>query len=379
MESRRTSGLLRVAFIDFAPISLGGGYERFVDQMSRWLSEHGCECEIVCAPPVLFDFVRAAFGEKKSRTGFRASKSITTSYVPLSAILGGWKTYMKRFDVVYVKDELPDLILCRLLGVSKRKTVCGFHTVVRYGSIFSIKSAIHKLAYENPLFYWLVSGSNIHLLRESSLVELCEVKYKRRVATIPNGIHMPHTLLRRNNERVTIGFVGRLDQEKGIRVFLKIVAALGDTRHNFRFVIAGSGKFEYEVRRSAVQNTSLSYLGYVEDIGQVLSKVDLLIVPSYVENQPLLIIQGFAYGCVILASNLPSIREIVVAHKTGFLCEVGSVDRFVSEVLRISELIRSNSAEIAAIRTQALSLAMNRYSIEATAQEFRNYLELCAS
>ena len=120
-------------------------------------------------------------------------------------------------------------------------------------------------------------------------------------------------------------FVGRLDPEKGVRTLLEAWRNV-----NIPLKIRGHGRLEHE----AIDFVQRHHLDSVEFVGR-LEKSDLsnlrrnarfLVVPSegYYETFGMVIIESFAQGTPVVASNVGVLPEIVVDKHNGLLFEAGN-------------------------------------------------------
>lgn len=114
-------------------------------------------------------------------------------------------------------------------------------------------------------------------------------------------------------------WVGRLSEEKGIRV---LVTAIGALSPRVPFKIAGAGplleEVASEVRRQGFKRVDL--LGEVspKDVIELMHGAAFVVVPSVCfENFPLVIAESFACGVPVVASRIGSLAEIVEDGRTG--------------------------------------------------------------
>jgi glycogen(starch) synthase len=148
-----------------------------------------------------------------------------------------------------------------------------------------------------------------------------------RVTVIPNGID-PNDLLpvvddlaalrRRFAERSDrlVLLVGRLVYEKGFHLALDALAPLVRRVGNLRFVIAGTGSAETELKRQSARLGLTDYgtfLGWVGDdmLHSLYRIADLCIVPSIYEPFGLVALEAMASGCLCIVADTGGLREVV--------------------------------------------------------------------
>jgi glycogen synthase len=149
----------------------------------------------------------------------------------------------------------------------------------------------------------------------------------RKITVIPNGLD-PRDLepvdedldaLRCRyagpEERLVL-LVGRLVYEKGFHLALDALAPVVRRLGNVRFVVAGSGTAEAELKRQARRlrlTRHGSFLGWVgDDMLRSLYRVaEIVIVPSIYEPFGLVALEAMASGCLCVVADTGGLREVV--------------------------------------------------------------------
>ena len=155
---------------------------------------------------------------------------------------------------------------------------------------------------------------------------------ERRVAVIPNGIDPSELVpvddldsLRARfadpDERLVL-LVGRLVYEKGFQLALEALPGLIERVGNVRFIVAGSGTAEAELRQQAhdlgldEHGTFLGWIG--DDVLHSLYRIaDLTVVPSIYEPFGLVALEAMASGCPCLVADTGGLREVVPNEDVG--------------------------------------------------------------
>ncbi len=122
------------------------------------------------------------------------------------------------------------------------------------------------------------------------------------------------------DERLVL-LVGRLVYEKGFHLALDALAQVSETLGGVRYVVAGSGTAEAELRRQAERLGLMSrgaFLGWVGDdmLHSLYRVADLCIVPSIYEPFGLVALEAMACGCLCIVADTGGLREVVPAGGT---------------------------------------------------------------
>jgi glycogen synthase len=150
---------------------------------------------------------------------------------------------------------------------------------------------------------------------------------QERITVIPNGIDpadleltvddLPALRARfaRPDQHLVL-LVGRLVYEKGFHLALDALAPVAARLGNVRFVVAGTGTAETELRRQARQLGLLrhgTFLGWVgDDMLHALYRVsEIVIVPSIYEPFGLVALEAMASGCLCVVADTGGLREVV--------------------------------------------------------------------
>lgn len=103
--------------------------------------------------------------------------------------------------------------------------------------------------------------------------------------------------------------VGRLAPVKAFDVLLKAFVGI-----EARLVIVGEGD-EREPLQQLAEQLGLShrvlFLGHRQDVGRLLQVADLCVISSYRENFPLVMIEALQQGCLLIATAVSGVKEIL--------------------------------------------------------------------
>jgi glycogen(starch) synthase len=155
-----------------------------------------------------------------------------------------------------------------------------------------------------------------------------------RITVIPNGIDPldlpqpdPAELVRLRgefaapDERLVL-LIGRLVYEKGFQLALEAMPKVIEAAPGTRFLVAGSGTHEEELKRQAEELGLMehgTFLGWIGDdvLHTLYAIADLTVVPSIYEPFGLVALEAMASGCPCIVADTGGLREVVPHEEAG--------------------------------------------------------------
>lgn len=162
-------------------------------------------------------------------------------------------------------------------------------------------------------------------------------------------------------------FVGRLSDEKGLGALLEAWKLLSAS---LPLWIAGDGPMREEVRRHCQKNPNIRWLGWRPraEVPFLMRRATLLIVPSVgYEGFPLAVVEAFATGLPVIASNIGSLSELVDHGRTGLLFRPGDAQDLAGKI----DWAFSHPTELARMRKEARAEYEAKYTAERNYQKLR--------
>ena len=120
----------------------------------------------------------------------------------------------------------------------------------------------------------------------------------------------------------------RLLADKGVYEFHKSALLLKEKYPDVRFVLVGGidpdnpASLTEQELNEWVQKGDLEWWGHQSNMPEVLSQATLVVLPSYREGMPKVLLEAQALGRPIVTTDVPGCREAIENNKTGFLVTV---------------------------------------------------------
>jgi glycosyltransferase involved in cell wall biosynthesis len=137
------------------------------------------------------------------------------------------------------------------------------------------------------------------------------------VDVVYNGIdadaidHIPPVPLGLPADALTVAFIARLDPVKGVDELMRAWPAVADAVPNAHLVIAGTGRLHATVAEWAETADRVTLLGFRNDAIGILKSADVLVLPSYREGTPNVVMEAMACGTCIVATAVSGTPELV--------------------------------------------------------------------
>jgi glycosyltransferase involved in cell wall biosynthesis len=164
------------------------------------------------------------------------------------------------------------------------------------------------------------------------------------VRVIYSGIEgAPAPIARRPSGGPRIGLIGRIDAQKAQKEFVLAAGELAGMWPEAEFVLCGDVLFgdaraeRYKQEVLELAPSSLRYLGWRDDVYEVLPRLDVLVVPSANEGGiPRVVLEAFVARVPVLALASGAIPEGVADGENGFLLRSAAAPEIAR---RLRELI----------------------------------------
>ncbi|MCP4118776.1 MAG: glycosyltransferase family 4 protein [Desulfobacteraceae bacterium] len=251
-------------------------------------------------------------------------------------------------DVVHhftVKCVVYGSLAAKIAKIKKR-----VNAVAGMGLVFSSKKKSIRILrpFVIELFRFALSGKDSYLILQNPddqkvFIDKKLIKAEKIHLIRGSGVDVnlfcpkPH-----NNQLdgkcVNFLLASRMLWDKGIGLFVEIAKSFKDDKC-VNFYLAGEpdpgnpNSVPVEVLHKWNDEGLIQYLGHVPHMDKLLSKIDVLILPTtYGEGVPRILIEGAAYGLPLIATDVPGCKEIVIHGFNGILIKPGDLNRFKKTV-----------------------------------------------
>lgn len=171
--------------------------------------------------------------------------------------------------------------------------------------------------------------------------------------------------------------VGRLGEHKAQLLLINATREVVDAGFNCHVVLAGDGpmrpRLEALIRSLNLEN-NVTITGWIpsEQVRSELTRSRALVLPSFSENMPVVIMEAMAVGRPVVSTYVAGIPELVIPGSTGWLVPAGDVSA-LAEALK--EVARMPVGELCAMGKAGRDRVSNQFDARKEAQKLRLLFE----
>ena len=246
-----------------------------------------------------------------------------------------------------------------------------FHGHVFHSYFGNLKSNLYKNI-ERRLAKKSTNIIAISELQKKELSEIHRICPAEKIKVIPLGFDLTpfytNTEVKRKEFRskwkikdneVAIGIVGRIVPIKDHVFFIHAIEnIIKKTSKKIRVFIVGDGEEKGNIQ-ALIHTKKLSYstnktpalfqfTSWIKNVDEVNAGMDIICLTSKNEGTPVSLIEAQASGNPVVSTNVGGIENVISSNETGYLSEIGDIDQFSNNLLKLVENddIRVNMSKI---------------------------------
>jgi glycosyltransferase involved in cell wall biosynthesis len=265
-----------------------------------------------------------------------------------------WARLLGRTVVLEPRGDVP-----RTLRLSWERRVPAVLARALAGTVWALERLDYRLA-DAIVTYTPAMAS------ELGLDAFGDKLYPTGARYVDTDRFAPHTPFEERDR--TVGFLGRIDEEKGIRTLAAVAASL-PADVTFRFV--GDGDLLPWLREELADEVASGRVELAvwvdhEEVPAELNRLRLLVMPSApTEGLPTTILEALACGTPVYATPVSGVPDVVKDGETGFLMEGSDPDDVRAGVVNALD-----RGDLAAVSANGRRLIETEYSFEAATARY---------
>jgi glycosyltransferase involved in cell wall biosynthesis len=185
-----------------------------------------------------------------------------------------------------------------------------------------------------------------------------------KVVPIYNAIEIPKIVkLKKENKIFTIVTpMGRLVKWKKVDEVIKAVSLINKNKVKVKLLVLGDGP-ESDSLKELARGENVEFLGKKtrEEGLRILANSDLFVLNSVYEGLPHTVLEAFAVGTPVVATDIPGTNEIAINNQTALTIKPGDTDGLVKAI----ENIKNDHKLVRKLTFSGFRLVSSRFGWEA--------------
>ncbi len=240
----------------------------------------------------------------------------------------------------------------RLLGVPYINNISGLGSVfIGEGWLVKLMTFLYRVALKGSSCVFFQNPDDRDLFIQQQIVR------REQTQLLPgSGVNLeqfkPSGLVRSSDQAFTFVLIARLIKDKGVVEFIEAAQKVHQTHPDVEFQLLGflgvqnPTAISKEKVEEWTQLPYIHYLGAADDVRPFIERSDCVVLPSYREGTPKVLLEAAAMGKPIIATRVPGCKEVVEDDVTGYLCEVKSPHDLAQKMVQMIELSAAQRARM---------------------------------
>lgn len=237
----------------------------------------------------------------------------------------------------------------------------------------------------NQLYHAALKHPNLKVIFQNPddrtfLLENSSLTTKDTALIRGSGVDLStYKVLPEQSEPIVIAMISRLLKDKGVLEYVAAATQLKTSGINARFVLVGEPDYgnpafiDKSLLEQWRQEDNVELLGFRNDIPELMQKINIVVLPSYREGLPKVLVEAAACGRAVITTDVPGCRDAILPGKTGLLVPVKNATALASAIQKL--VIDSNYRQ--ELGKQGRLLAEAEFAIEYVVSAHMNiYKEL---
>lgn len=243
-----------------------------------------------------------------------------------------------------IKPVLYGGIISRFFSIERKIfyiTGLGYIFIAKGLKGFIVKNIIKNI------YKLAISGKNNAVITENifdkGLIESLNSIKKNQIKIIRGaGVNLnEYKYKAENNKTVKISMACRLLKDKGVLEYIEAAKILKQKFPNVEFELYGDididnpASLTQQEVEDIKKNGFVNVYGFSRDIASVFNNSNIIVLPSYREGLPKVLIEAAACGRAVVTTDVPGCRDAIEPNITGLLCKVRDANSLATAIEKL--------------------------------------------
>ena len=238
-----------------------------------------------------------------------------------------------KIDIIHTIHRWPNFICYFVSFLTNAKLIWTDHSMLTGNKFFTVYKdkviSVSNACKKHLMTYFHIPEEKIEVIYNGILP--MQLPNKNEIVSFLNEVGLTE------QDRISCT-IGRLDEKKGHIYLLKAIPKILSIMPNVHFLFVGTGDLK-EKLVEAVNELAISknvhFLGHRNDIEALISACDVMVLPSLLEGLSLSILEAFALGKPVIATNVGGNRELIREGENGFMVEPKDPEALSEKIIKL--------------------------------------------
>jgi len=313
---------------------------------------------------LLLDLVKALPKEKFDiKVGYLRGQGTLSDEFKANNIDVTFFNIRSRFDIIgifklvnFLKRHCFDIVHTHLIDADIFGCIAA--KIAKVPVIVSTKHNTDTFRKKKMPAVWLdtfLANNSTKVIAVSAAVKDFLIKFQKinpnNIEIIHNGVDLrkinrtidikqAKTALGINPDDHVVGCIARFDEQKGHRYLVEAMDKVSAKIKHVFFVFVGVGELEAKIKERINQlnlNDKVKFLGQRDDINNILSALDVFVLPSVWEGLGIVLLEAQAACLPVVATKVDGIVEVVKDGVTGLLVPAKDAQSLAAAIINLIE------------------------------------------
>jgi glycosyltransferase involved in cell wall biosynthesis len=282
-----------------------------------------------------------------------------------------------------VKNNIYGTIAAALLGIPAVNNISGLGTAfIKKSMLSSLVLFLYRISQYHAFKIFCQNEEDVKLLVENKAI------HPDKIILIPgSGVDTNRFHPRLKEERkpsffqkkeFTFLYAGRMLYDKGLNELLEAFQAMCLNGSQSKLELSGfldtdnSSAVSEKQIQSWLKIPNVVWHGHSDNIENIMSKVDCVVLPSYREGMPKTLLEAGSIGLPVIATDVPGCKNIIINGFNGYLCKPYSSHSLQQSMEKMSQL---DKKELKIMGDNARSIVLKRFDESIVIKKFFKVLD----
>jgi len=223
-----------------------------------------------------------------------------------------------------IKPNIYGSIVCKFLNIQSINNITGLGTVfINKKYSINFYYFLYKFALKNNYHTFFQNVYDYRFFKKNKIIN-------KNTSILPgSGVNLKKykSFFYPSDNEINFLFIGRLIKEKGIFEYLYASRKIKEKFKNVNFYIIGSfddlnkSSINKKIFNDYLNDKSVIYLGYIDDVETIIEKCHAVILPSFREGMSHSLLVAASMSRPLIASKVPGCKELVKHNLNGYIFE----------------------------------------------------------